>query len=349
MRAWLVTIALLPASYAAHLTSADRLTTDQRIAQCLSAVAAEPSNPAALEDLASAYLQKMRETTDFSYVDRAEKLVAQALARKPADVEALILSNQIELNRHHFKQVVANIDGLVKTTPGDARLWGMMGDALMEIGDYDRAANAYEQMLKLRPGLSSYNRVAWYRFVTGDASGAIYAMRQAVHAAGAIPENLAWCLVDLGNLYFKTGKLPEAESNFNAALEVFPHYHPAFAGLGRVQAARGQTDEAIASYSRAQSIVPLPDYTGALRDLYLEKGDSAQAHREEALLDVVDQLARANFENTDRNLAIVLADERRHLDRALELARNELNFRRDVYTYDALAWCGIAMASAACW
>jgi len=338
MRLLLALIALLPAAYADHLTRTLQLSTDERIAQCQKAVAAEPGNPAALEDLASAYLQKMRETTDFSYVDRAEKLVAQALARQPGDLEALILSNQIELNRHHFKKVVENTEGLVKTAPGEVRLWGMLGDALMEIGDYDRAANAYEEMLKLRPGLSSYNRVAWYRFVTGGAEGAVYAMRQAVHVAGAMPENLAWCLVDLGNLYFKTGKLVEAEANFNAALEIFPHYHPAFAGLGKVQAARHQTAEAIASYSRAQALVPLPDYAGALRDLYLEQGNAAEARKQEALLDVVDHLARANFENTDRNLALVLADEGRHLDRALELAQNELNFRRDVYTYDALAW-----------
>ncbi len=324
--------------HAAHFTRLDQLSTDQRIAACQKAVAAEPGNSAALNDLASAYLQKLRETTDFGYLDRAEKLVTQVLARKPGDSEALILTNEIELNRHHFSKVIENTGRLAKTNPEDARLWGMMGDASMEIGDYDRAANAYGQMLKLRPGLSSYNRVAWFRFVTGDPDGAIYAMRQAVHVAGATPENLAWCLVDLGNLYFKTGKLTEAAANYNAALNAFPRYHPAFAGLGRVLAAQHQTAEAIASYTRAQSIVPLPDYTGALRDLYLEQGNTAEARKQEALLDVVDQLARANFENTDRNLALVLADEGRHLDRALELAQNELAFRQDVYTYDALAW-----------
>jgi len=144
--------------------------------------------------------------------------------------------------------------------------------------------------------------------------------------------------VDLGNLYFKTGRLADAEANYNAALQTFPRYHPAFAGLGRVAAARHDTAQAIADYSRAQAIVPLPDYAGALRDLYLEQGNKAEARKQEALLDVVDHLARANFENTDRNLAIVLADEGRRLDRALELATNELAFRRDVYTYDALAW-----------
>ena len=339
MKTLLLISLLVPAGFGAtHFARMEQLSTDQRIAACQKALAAEPGNPAALADLAAAYLQKMRETTDFSYLERAEKLVAQALSRKPGDFEALFLANECELNRHHFSKVVKNTEELVKSAPQDARLWGLMGDSLMEMGDYDRAANAYEHMLQLRPGLSSYNRVAWFRFVTGDPDGAIYAMRQAVHVAGATPENLAWCLVDLGNLYFKTGKLVEAEANYRAALATFDRYHPAYAGLGRVQAARHETAEAIVSYTRAQAIVPLPDYAGALRELYQEQGKTAQARQQEALLDVVDRLARANYENTDRNLAIVLADEGRRLDRALELAQNELAFRHDVYTYDALAW-----------
>jgi len=338
MRTLTIVALLIPAAFAADFNRLEQLPTDERIAACQKAVAAKPGDAEALNDLASAYLQKLRETTDFGYLDRAEKLVTQVLKKQPGDLEAIILSNQIELNRHHFHKVIDNTLTLANAHPEDARLWSMMGDSAMEVGDYDRAASAYEQMLKLRPGLSSYNRVAWYRFVTGDPDGAIYAMRQAVHVAGATPENLAWCLVDLGNLYFKTGKLIEAEANFNAALEAFPKYHPAFAGLARVQSARNQREEAIANYLRAQTIVPLPDYAGALRDLYLEQGKTVEARNQEALLDVVDRLARANFENTDRNLAIILADEGRHLDRALELAQNELAFRRDVYTYDALAW-----------
>jgi tetratricopeptide (TPR) repeat protein len=313
-------------------------TTDQRVAATLAALSATPGQVSDLEELASAYLQKMRETTDFSYVDRAAKLVDQALAKKPGDPEAMVLWNEIELNRHHFAKVVESTRALVKAAPGDVRLWGMMGDSLMEIGDYNAAAEAYEKMLKLRPGLASYNRVSWYRFVTGDADGAIEAMRRAVRVAGAAPENLAWCLVDLGNLYFKTGKLDESERNFQAALEIFPEYHPAFAGLGKVAATRGRTADAIAAYSRAESIVPLPEYAGALRGLYLQDGNTAEGVKQEQLLDVVDRLARANFENTDRTLALILADQDRNLDRALELVRNELAFRRDVYTYDALAW-----------
>ena len=56
------------------------------------------------------------------------------------------------------------------------------------------------------------------------------------------------------------------------------------------------------------------------------------------LLDVVDQLARANGEKANRNLVFAFADHDIKLDRALELARAELEFRRDIYSYDALAW-----------
>jgi tetratricopeptide (TPR) repeat protein len=338
MRTFLLIGILVSAGGAQRLARQTPLSTDERIASAQRALTGDAGNPALENQLASAYLQKMRETTDFSYVNRAEQLVKQALKAKPGDLEGEILKNEIELNRHHFKTVVENTERLVKTVPEDARLWGMMGDALMEIGDYDRAADAYDHMLKVRLGLSSYNRVSFYRFVTGDAEGAIKAMKQAVNAAGAVPENLAWCLVDLANLYFKTGRLDEAEASYHAALEAFPRYHPAFAGIGKVHAARKQWAEAVKNYSKAQAAVPLPEYAGALRELYLELGDKAEARKQEELLDVIDQLARANFENTDRTLAVVYADQGRHLDRALELAQNELAFRRDVYTYDALAW-----------
>jgi tetratricopeptide (TPR) repeat protein len=193
-------------------------------------------------------------------------------------------------------------------------------------------------MAKLRIGMLTDNRIAWYRWVTGDPEGAIRIMLQAVRAPRATPENRAWCLVDLGRFYFKTDRLPEAEASFQAALQAFPRYHPALAGIGSVQAARKQTAEAIESYRRAQAIVPLPEYAGMLRRLYLESGNTAEARKQEDLLNITDALAKANFENTDRTLALIFADEERHLDRALELAQNELAFRRDVYTYDALAW-----------
>ena len=172
----------------------------------------------------------------------------------------------------------------------------------------------------------------------GDAKGAIAIMQQAIASGSPAAENTAWCLVDLGNLYFKTGRLGEAEQAYRSALKAFDGYYPAFAGLGRVQSAQGKLDEAIEKYQRAQSAVPMPEYAEALSDLYERTGWKAEARRQLDLIDVVDKMARANNEKTNRNLALVFADQDRNLARALELAQAETGVRGDVYTYDALAW-----------
>jgi tetratricopeptide (TPR) repeat protein len=208
----------------------------------------------------------------------------------------------------------------------------------VEIGDYDASADAYQKMVQLRPDLASYNRAAHYRFLVGDTGGAIDIMKKAIEAGSSSAENVAWCMVELGNIYFKTGQPRLAKDTFLEALRTFPSYHPAYAGLGRVLAREGDEAGAIANYLRAQGITPLPDYAAALYGLYTKSGEKAKAAKQMDLLDVIDQLARANGERANRNLVFAFADHGIKLDRALELAQGELEFRRDIYTYDALAW-----------
>ncbi len=200
------------------------------------------------------------------------------------------------------------------------------------MGDYELAAEAYQKMVTLRPDLSSYNRAAWYHFLAGDMPGAIDIMKQAINSGSPSNENTAWCAVELGHLYMKSGQIAEAEKAYAAALKIFPGYHPGYAGLGRAQAASGDLKAAIASFERAQASTPLPDYAAALHDLYLKSGNAKKAKEQMDLIDVIDQVGR---EKANRNLAMIYADHDRRLDRALELATAELEIRRDIYTYDA--------------
>ena len=248
------------------------------------------------------------------------------------------LRSEIEMERHHFAQVREYSEELTKIAPDDTWNWGTLGDSLMELGEYDQAGKAYQKMAALNPNQASYNRLAYHRFVTGNAREAIALMTMAVEAPGRAPENTAWCLVEFGNIYFKTGQLDSARQAYTQALSLFDGYHSAHAGLGRVQAALGNTNEAIAHYKRAQASVPLPDYAAALYALYLQSGKSAEAKKQSALIDVVDRLAQATGEKTNRNLALIYADRGEHVDRALDLIHEELKVRQDVYTYDALAW-----------
>jgi tetratricopeptide (TPR) repeat protein len=320
------------------LSAASWLKTDDRIAAYQKLSSSKPDDPHYKNLLAAAYIQKMRETTDFGYIDRASRIVTQVLSADPDNYEARSLRSEIGLERHQFAEVAEFSQQMVSAAPDDAWNWGTLGDALMELGQYDGAAEAYQKMITLRPNQSSYNRASYYRWVMGDAKGAIAIMQQATASGSSSPENTAWCLVDLGNLYFKSGQLADAEQAYQSALRTFSGYYPAYAGLGRVEAAQGRNDGAIENFKRAQSAVPMPEYAAALADLYDRAGKNADARRQFAMIDVVDKMARANDEKTNRNLALVYADQDRNLPRALELAQAELQVRGDVYTYDALAW-----------
>jgi tetratricopeptide (TPR) repeat protein len=317
---------------------AARLKTDDRISLYNAMVQEKPENLHYQVLLAGAYIQKMRETTDFSYVDRASKVLDRVLAADSANYEALRLRTEVELERHNFKRVVEYSMQLIGIGPQDPWNWGTMGDAYIEIGDYDKAADAYQKMMNLRPDLSSYNRAAHYRFLMNDVEGAIDIMKRAIDSGSTSPENIAWCWVELGAYYLKSNRLGEAEHAYTNALRTFPHYHPALAGLGKVYTAQGKISEAIESFTQAQAIVPLPDYSAALYDLYLRQGKQTEANRQMATIDTIDKLAKANGEKVNRNLALIYADHDHRVDRALELAQAELDSRQDVYTYDALAW-----------
>ena len=312
--------------------------TDARITEDSKLFTAQPTNNRVAARLALAYIQKMRETVNFDYLNLAARLVDGILERDPGNYGALRLRSEIEMERHHFELVAEYSIEMTKFAPNDPGAWGSLGDASMELGEYDRARDAYQKMVSLRPDLSSYNRLAWYRFVTGDAAGAIGLMQAAVNAGNAAPENVAWCWAELGGMYWKTGQADEAVNAYRSALEAFPNYYVAWAGLGRIASARDNVKEAIAAYSKAQATVPMPEYAEALEDLYTRSGDVKSAKQQRELIDAIEITMRASGEQTNRNMALLYANQNRNLDRAGELVTNEIQVRPDVYTHDALAW-----------
>jgi tetratricopeptide (TPR) repeat protein len=311
--------------------------TDQQIKLYEEWLAKDPASVSSRTLLAGAYIQKTRETTDFGYLNRASKILDGVLAQKQ-DYEALRLRNIVELTLHHFSQAAEYARAMIVRWPGDVQSWGTLGDALLEMGQYDGARDAFAKMLALKPGLMSYNRMGFYRFVTGDREGGIALMKRAVEAAAKYPENKAWCLVELGNMYFKTARWAEAEQAYVDAVATFPASHAAHAGLGSVRFAQGRLADAIENYKRAQSITPMVQYAGALYDLYAAIGKPAEAQRQRDMVDVVAQLeAAANFK-ANRTLALIYANQDRNLAESLELAQADFAVRQDIYTYDVLAW-----------
>ena len=312
--------------------------TNDVIAQAQAKLETQPNDWQAVDLMAGAYLQKVREAGDPSYYPKVQTLLNRALAHDASDAEATTLIGTLALARHQF---VAALDWGQKAhtlDPASSRALGIIGDAQIELGRYPEALRSVQQMVDLRPDLSSYARVSYARELFGDVPGAIEAMQKAVEAGGPVPENSAYTRVLLGNLYLNAGRPQQADREYRRALFEYPGYPYGLAGIARVEAATGRYPDAVGHYRQAVDTYPLPDFVLALGDVYAATGDQRRAAETYDLAAAEQQLYRANGVDLDAELALFDADHHRDLSAALLAARAAMADRPSVRTADILAW-----------
>lgn len=296
----------------------------------------DPENADHRAALGHAYLQKARETGDPTLYAQADVLFDQVLRNSPTHTDAEIGRASLALSRHEFEQARDIALRVIARTPNLATPYGVLTDALVELGDYEEAIRAADRMASLKPNLSSYSRISYLRELMGDVEGAESAMRMAVEAGAPDAENTAWCIVQLGNLYLNSGRAELAELAFNAALERFPNYVHALAGLARVHVSRGKFESAADLYQRAAQRVPLPEFLIGLAEVYERTGQKTEASRQHELLTAIEEIYRANDVQIDGDLA--LFETGRNPERGLAMARAEWDRRKSVKVADTYAW-----------
>jgi tetratricopeptide (TPR) repeat protein len=319
----------------ASLTSA----LDRRISELQADTATHPEDTSALTELGFAYLQKARETGDPTLYSRAEGAFNQGLARTPGDAQVLTGLGAVALARHEFQKALDLGRSALAIDPEDADAHAVNGDALIELGRYSEAIDAFQRVVDIRPDLGAFVRIAYIRELHGDVEGARRALEDAVEAGGPRGESAAYARVQLGNLLFGLGELPAAERQYETSLEALPGYVHGLAGLARVAGARGEYDEAMELYEEVTGRQPVFEYVAALGDIYAAAGRGEEAERQYALVAAIEQLYRAGGVNTDLESAVFLADRGIRLDEAVTQARAIYGSQPgSIRAADALAW-----------
>jgi tetratricopeptide (TPR) repeat protein len=291
-----------------------------------------------LDQLGYAYIQKARDTGDPSYYGRAETVLEQAAQINPNDPDAIIGLGSLALSRHEFQQALDYGHKAFALAPHKAAVFGVIGDAYTELGQYDAAVEAFQNMVDTRPDLSSYSRVSYARELHGDLDGAIKAMQDAVEAGSPNAENTNWCLIQLGQLYWMKGDLTSAEHQYQQVLAYFPKYVYALGSMGQIRAAQGNLVAAADYYKQATDIIPLPQYVTALGDVYTKMGKTDEARKQYDLFLFIARTYEVNKVNFGIEKAIFLADHDMNLSDALTAAQQAGAIRDDVNTQDSLAW-----------
>jgi tetratricopeptide (TPR) repeat protein len=288
--------------------------------------------------LGLAYQQRAREVADPSYYPKSEGALRRALRLAPNDLVATSGLVSLALSRHRFREALRLARQAHALSPTTAQTYGLLGDAELELGRYQQAFADFDRLAGLKPSLAAYSRVSYARELLGRLGDAIAAMQQALDAATGEAEPTAWTRVQLGKLYWSTGRLGAAAAQYRAALAVVPGYVHALDALAQVEGAHGRLGHAIALERRAVAQTPLPQFVGYLGDLYSAAGRPVLARRQYALVDVIGRLFAANGVKTDLETALFRTDHGIRLRETLDLARLARNERPSIDGDDVLAW-----------
>jgi tetratricopeptide (TPR) repeat protein len=177
------------------------------------------------------------------------------------------------------------------------------------------------------------------RELFGDPEGAYDLMAEAF---GSLPpdesEERAWTLTQLGLLRLAAGRLDDAEQLLAGALQLFPGYHYALGGLGKLRQAQGRFAEAADLQRQRYEAAPHPENLYVLAEALELAGREPEARVAFAKFEAAALAESDSADNANHELVFYFTDHARNPEQALRVARAELSRRQDLRTRHALAW-----------
>lgn len=306
----------------------------------------DPDDFVAWNKLADRYLQQFRITFDDALLRRARTCAEKSLDAIPAaqNPGGLAVKARVQLAFHEFAGARKSAMELKELTPRKGLPLQILGDALLELGEYEEARLVYDELVAVDAGsVNTEARLARFALIHGRRDEARGHFTAALTAARELspesPETVAWCEVQLGELAFGAGDWERAESHYQAALHAHSEDYSALEHLAELRGAQGKSDEAIALYDKVIARMPRPDVVQAAGDLHMFLGrpESAAPFLQRALAAYLASVERGEVHYL-HHLAGCYADSLNEPANAVASARKDFASRQSVQACDALAW-----------
>jgi tetratricopeptide (TPR) repeat protein len=278
-----------------------------------------------------------RRTGEPTHYTRSERPLRQALAQDPQDVRALIGLASLANTRHHFRAGLALARRARSLAPEMALAYGVIGDALLELGRFEAGYRAYEKMAELKPSIAAYARVAQVQAALGESDSA----RRTIHLAldsAVDADTRAWAYVELGRLDRADLRFAAAAGHFRNALAVSPGNPLALEAWGETEAARGKLERAIGLQRQAVARRFSPEFAASLGDLYTIAGRPKAATKAYDLALRQEQRLAQNGVDTDLDRAMFQLEHGIDLPGSLALARRGYARRPGTESSEILSW-----------
>ncbi len=296
-----------------------------------------PDSAQAWVSLGDAIAQGQRDTSDPACFGHAGIAYQRALQLQASHTGAMAGMAWVHGGRHEFDLSKLWAGKALALDPGNATSHGIIGDAAVELGDYDGAFVHYQKMMDLRPDLSSWSRGAHLLWLTGKQSRAVLLMEQAIQSGGPYAENTAWCRARLAMMLFHDGALLPAAQALAPAIDAGSANLHLRLAAGRIAAAGGDFETAVMHYQKVLESGGNLEALIALGDIFAVRGDTFSAEKYYAEVETLHRSHRETGIHDHMEMARFFADHDRQLPEALKLIQEHGQSGNPI-EMDTMAW-----------
>jgi tetratricopeptide (TPR) repeat protein len=298
---------------------------------------ATSAGPSDLAFLGNLYLLRSQWTYELADLESARINLELAAGSHP-DVSVLTSLAQTNLGLHDFiaaKQLASDVVAVDPTAYGALAI---AIDAQLAVGDFAAAGpsiDLLESSLPDDPAVAI--RSAQRHFLTGSGSVAVEEALRAVEAAegaGLVGSDLAFYRMVAGRFLFEQGQYAQARKQLEAAVELDSRRPGSLYELGRLLAAEGELESARGVLEQAASLLPDPTTLALLGDVLSALGDESSASLQYETIAVIADLGQVAYR---RPIVAAWVSRGLSIDRALAMAKDELDVRPDPTTSDVYA------------
>jgi len=269
-------------------------------------------------------------------LDDAEHAFRLALEAQSSSIEAASGLGRVEVQRGHYTEALPLLERATRASGQMVSTFRALGDAYAATGDFERAAVSYRQAVALAPE-DVEGRLLLGRMLTeaGDLNEAEEVLTRALRMTREDSKQLAHAHAELGEVYCRQGKSPEAMASFYKAAELNPGDLEITRGLAACAVRAGLYAEAASAYQKVLQIEPL-DLSAkkqlAWVNFKLERFPNAIGHYE---------AIRDSLGTVDRYYLAQAYAKTNKVDRAVEQFREVIRLDRQNYKG---VYCNMAYA-----
>ncbi|TRX37568.1 tetratricopeptide repeat protein [Flavobacterium restrictum] len=301
---------------------------------------AAPNQISYLSLIASNYATLFEYTGDIKNLYKTEALLTQSnQAYQYSKVSTIRSLARNYIAQHRFKEALQLANKALAIGEGLKETQKLLFDVQMELGNYPEAARNLNALRNLKD-YDYLIRIAKWNDHKGDLKTAISFMEKARTIAEKEDNKVLkiWSYSNLGDFYGHAGRIQESYDSYLKTLAIDPNYSYALKGIAWIVFSHERNTK------EAKRIVEAIEVTHNTPDFYLLKSQIAQFEG-----DTASELANKNAYFAmlkslnygamyNKYNVLIYADAKATANKALEIAKIEIDHRPTPDSYDLLAW-----------